>query len=176
MGVGVLVGFLGGVFVSAAGLGSLFWRLDKRNRLAWQAEVDAYEAEVADLRRDQTADRENNRRLRRELAINTPDSLAITRQERDQALDELDQLTADMRKATSALIDRDSALREARLAIHDIRVQLERERVEVAGRAAVLPMVGAASKAQASEELARGAAETDDELYGGYAIGDATAS
>ena len=175
MGVSVLVGFLGGLFVSAASLGLAFWRLNKRSRLAWQAEVDAYEAEVADLRRDQTADRENNRRLRRELAINTPDSLAITRQERDQALDELDQLTADMRKAAGALVDRDSALREARIAIHDIRVQLERERVEVAGRAAVLPMVGAASKAQASEP-STGADEVDDDMYGGYSMGDATAS
>lgn len=120
-------------FVIGLAVGLLLFALllpatNKRQRARHQAALDRYEAELGELRQERADDRETNRRLRRELAINTPHSLEATREERDRAIEELDKLSSELRHATMELADRDRSLREARLAIHDIRVQLERDR------------------------------------------------
>lgn len=122
--IAFVIGLLAGLVLFAL----LLPAVTKRVRAQHQAELEQYEDELAELRQERADDRETNRRLRRELAINTPDSLQTTREERDRAIDELDKLNAELRHATSELADRDRSLREARLAIHDIRVQLERDR------------------------------------------------
>lgn len=120
-------------FVIGLAVGLLLFALllpatNKRQRARHQAVIDRYEAELSELRQERADDRETNRRLRRELAINTPHSLEATREERNRAIEELDKLSSELRHATMELADRDRSLREARLAIHDIRVQLERDR------------------------------------------------
>lgn len=120
-------------FIIGLAVGLLLFALllpltNKRQRARHQAVLDRYEAELSELRQERADDRETNRRLRRELAINTPHSLEATREERNRAIEELDKLSSELRHATMELADRDRSLREARLAIHDIRVQLERDR------------------------------------------------
>ncbi|MEZ5408982.1 MAG: hypothetical protein R2761_13205 [Acidimicrobiales bacterium] len=120
-------------FVIGLAVGLLLFALllplaGRRMRARHQVAIDRYEAELAELRQERADDRETNRRLRRELAINTPHSLEATREERDRAIEELDKLSSELRHTTMELAERDRSLREARLAIHDIRVQLEQDR------------------------------------------------
>ncbi len=124
-------------FVIGLAVGLLFFALllpatNKRQRARHQVVIDRLEAELTELRQERADDRETNRRLRRELAINTPHSLEATREERNRAIEELDKLSSELRHTTIELADRDRSLREARLAIHDIRVQLERDRFNLA--------------------------------------------
>ncbi|MGF1597604.1 MAG: hypothetical protein ACFCVK_11855 [Acidimicrobiales bacterium] len=120
----LLIGTIAGVVA----VGVMLPSLSKRLRARHGAELRRLESEIADLRQELAQDREVNRRLRRELVINTPESLELTREERDRALDELGKLSAELQGATLELADRDRSLREARMAIHEIRVQLERNR------------------------------------------------
>jgi len=129
-----VLGVVAGVIVFALVLPSLTRRAKARQ----QAELEKYERLIADLRLERANDRETNRRLRHELAISTPQHLETTREERDSALEELDKLSAELQETTLELADRDRSLREARLAIHDIRVQLERDRFTAAAGADAL--------------------------------------
>ncbi len=123
-----VIAFLIGLAVGLLLFALLLPATNKRQRARHQAVIDRYEAELSELRQERADDRETNRRLRRELAINTPHSLEATREERNRAIEELDKLSSELRNTTIELADRDRSLREARLAIHDIRVQLERDR------------------------------------------------
>jgi len=123
-----VIAFVIGLAVGLVLLALLVPVASKRMRARHEAAIHRYEAELAELRQERADDRETNRRLRRELAINTPLSLEATREERDRAIEELDKLSSELRHATTELADRDRSLREARLAIHDIRVQLEHDR------------------------------------------------
>lgn len=134
-----IISFVVGLIAGVIALALIFPSVNKRTAARHQAEIDQYEHLVADLRRERADDRETNRRLRHQLAISTPQNFAHTREERDSAIEELDKLHAELRETTLELADRDRSLREARLAIHDIRVELERNRfaaAEAAGEAA----------------------------------------
>lgn len=123
-----VIAFVIGLAVGLSLFALLLPLTNKRLRARHEAAIDRYEAELGELRQERADDRETNRRLRRELAINTPHSLEATREERNRAIEELDKLSSELRHATMELADRDRSLREARLAIHDIRVHLERDR------------------------------------------------
>ncbi|MFV0259570.1 MAG: hypothetical protein ACK5PP_14135 [Acidimicrobiales bacterium] len=110
----MLIGLIVGLVVAGAMVPSYTRRVCRR----YTEREGQLEADLADLRREQAADRETNRRLRHDLAVNTPEHLELTREERDWALAELDRAKGD-------LADRDRSLREARLAIQEIRVDLE---------------------------------------------------
>ncbi len=126
--IALVLGFIAGVVAVALVLPSMRRRTAARH----QAEIDQYEQLVIDLRRERAADRETNRRLRHQLAIRTPQNYEHTLEERDSAIDELDKLHTELRQTTLELADRDRSLREARLAIHDIRIELERNRFAAA--------------------------------------------
>jgi septal ring factor EnvC (AmiA/AmiB activator) len=100
--------------------------LKRRIQVGYQQQLSAYEQTVADLRQERAADRETNRRLRHDLAVNTPQNLEATRHELDTALADLAKVNADLERVADQLSERDRSLREARLAIQDIRLQLER--------------------------------------------------
>jgi uncharacterized membrane-anchored protein YhcB (DUF1043 family) len=123
-----VIAFVLGLIAGGLALALLRPTMNRRVSAKYQAEIDQYQYELSELRQERADDRETNRRLRRELAINTPHTLQSTREARDRAVDELEKLHSELHKATSELADRDRSLREARLAIHDIRVQLERDR------------------------------------------------
>ncbi|MFV0526568.1 MAG: hypothetical protein ACK5RL_18945 [Acidimicrobiales bacterium] len=110
----MVVGLIAGLVVAGALIPSYTRRVCRR----YTEREGQLEADLADLRREQAADRETNRRLRHDLAVNTPRHLDIAREERDWALAELDRTKTD-------LADRDRSLREARLAIQEIRAHLE---------------------------------------------------
>ena len=136
--ISFVLGLIAGVIAVAVILPSV----NKRTAARHQAEIEQYEQLVVDLRRERADDRETNRKLRHQLAISTPQNFEHTREERDSAIEELDKLHAELRETTLELADRDRSLREARLAIHDIRVELERNRF------------AAAEAAEAAEEAA----------------------
>ena len=106
----------------------LFAVARQRVRRSFEAKLARAELEVSELRMDRAEDREINRRLRHELAVNTPETLAATRDERDLLVTDLDRARRELERMSSELSDRDRSLREARLAIQDIRIHLERER------------------------------------------------
>ena len=122
--ISFVLGMIAGVIAVALVLPSMNRRLAAKH----QAEIDQYERLVGDLRRERADDRETNRRLRHQLAIRTPQNYENTLEERDSAIGELEKLHTELRHTTLELADRDRSLREARLAIHDIRVELERNR------------------------------------------------
>ncbi len=124
-----VLGVLAGVVAFALFLPSF------RKRAQARFDEDLYKQEqvIVDLRQERASDRETNRRLRHELAIKTPINYEATREERDSAITELAKLNSELSEASMQLADRDRSLREARLAIHDIRVQLERDRFNASG-------------------------------------------
>lgn len=122
--LGIGIGFVAGLLV----VGLFVPSFNNRLHTQYRSRMAHLEDTLRDLRQERADDRETNRRLRRELAVNTIASLENTRQERDQALEELEKLSNELKGATTELADRDRSLREARLAIHDIRVHLERDR------------------------------------------------
>jgi hypothetical protein len=145
------VGLLAGVAVAAlAGL----W-LHSRTGAEHVAEIERHRSAIADMRQERAGDREVNRRLRHELAINTPENL---REERDHALFELDKLSSELLETTLELEDRDRSLRAARQAIHEIRLRLERDRFEAGNAAAA---AAATEAGQALDEAAPAEAEDD---------------
>ena len=152
MDIATIILFVLGVIAGVIGVAVILPSRNKRHAIKHQAEIDQYEQLVTDLRREQADDRETNRRLRHELAISTPQHFENTREERDSAIEELDKLHSELRETTLELANRDRSLREARLAIHDIRVELERNRfaAEAAGEA----LENAAREEAALEEAA----------------------
>jgi chromosome segregation ATPase len=115
------VGLLAGIGASVVMAAWLYRRVGVQHG----AEIERYRRAIDDMRQERAGDREVNRQLRHELAINTPVNL---REERDRALLELDKLNSELLETTLELEDRDRSLREARQAIYEIRVQLERNR------------------------------------------------
>lgn len=116
-GIGLAVGFLAIAVVLPL--------LSRRLRRRHQSQVAEYQQLIVDLRRERADDRETNRRIRRELAVSTPENFAVTSEERDVAMSEVERLKSELHQSARQLADRDRSLREARLAIHEIRVQLE---------------------------------------------------
>lgn len=102
----------------------------KRSRAVYRNQIEDYEQTVVDLRQERADDRETNRRLRRELAISTPEHLEVTRQELGSANEHVSRLSDELRQSHGELTERDRSLREARLAIQEIRLQLEQDRLE----------------------------------------------
>ncbi|MCP3992122.1 MAG: hypothetical protein GY724_23830 [Actinomycetia bacterium] len=99
--------------------------LSRRQRKGMRARIEDYEHVIADLRLDQADDRETNRRLRHQLAVSTPEQLEVTREELDRVSGQVTKLQADLDESADRLAERDRSLREARLAIQEIRLQLE---------------------------------------------------
>ncbi len=110
------VGFGLGVVVIAL----LIPVFSSRSRAGVRAELEDRDRYIADLRQEQAEDRETNRRLRHELATAVPESLSTLRAERTAAMAEVERLRGE-------LVDRDRSLREARLAIQEIRHALEHD-------------------------------------------------
>jgi uncharacterized membrane protein YccC len=104
--------------------------LSRRLRLRYRRQVEDYEQVIVDLRQERADDREINRRLRRELAVSTPEHLVSTREELAVAVGDGERMRSELHHSARQLGERDRSLREARLAIHEIRVQLEQDRVE----------------------------------------------
>lgn len=129
---GVIIGF-----VAAVALMCLLWFFITRNlREKHRREIDRYDESIIDLRQERAEDKETNRRLRHELAANTPDRLLesatnaeIERDsalvERDQALEQLDLVQSDLASANGRLADREAKLRQYREALKEIRISLE---------------------------------------------------
>ena len=116
-GIGLATGFLSFALVLPF--------LNRWLRLRYRTQVAGYEKVIVGLRQERADDRETNRRLRRELAVTTPENFVANSEERDLAVGEVERLKSELFQSARQLADRDRSLREARLAIHEIRVQLE---------------------------------------------------
>lgn len=124
-------------FVAAVALMCLLWFLaTRRTREQHRREMERYDESIIDLRQERAEDKETNRRLRHELAANTPDRLleSATRAEidrdsalveRDQALEQLDLVQKDLAAANGRITDRETKLRQYREALKEIRISLE---------------------------------------------------
>ncbi len=114
-----------GVVLGLSGIALLVPILKRRQRASHQVELEAQEQIKVDLRRQQADDREINRQLRYQLAVNTPEYLETVTQELELVTDQVGRLQAELDQSAERLAERDRALREARLAIQGIRLQLE---------------------------------------------------
>ena len=121
--------FVLGVAVALLACSALFMLTRRQMRLSNRAQVEKYEQTVLDLRQERAEGREANRRLRHELAVSTPEHLESTRGELAEATERIETLEAELLDAREQLVVRDQSLREARLAIQEIRLQLEAGRV-----------------------------------------------
>ncbi|MEL7156104.1 MAG: hypothetical protein AAFN30_05835 [Actinomycetota bacterium] len=123
-----LSSFVLGVAVGVLLFMALFLLARRRLRLSNRAQIEQYEQTILDLRQERAEGRETNRRLRHELAISTPEHLESTRLELAEANEREADLQARLTEADVQLSVRDRSLREARLAIQEIRLQLEEGR------------------------------------------------
>ena len=139
MDISPVTSFALGTATGLAVIGLLAPSINRRLHGRCRAGLAELELALRELRQERADDRETNRRLRRELAIKTPANFEATRQERDWALDELDKLSTELQAAATELADRDRSLRQARLAIHEIRAQLEADRFNGAAAAVSRP-------------------------------------
>ena len=121
--------FVLGVAVALLACSALFMLTRRQMRLSNRAQVEKYEQTVLDLRQERAEGREANRRLRHELAVSTPEHLESTRGELAEATERIETLEAELLDAREQLVVRDQSLREARLAIQEIRLQLEAGRI-----------------------------------------------
>lgn len=120
-----VLGMVVGVLVCTA----LFTLARRQLRLNNRTQIEKYEQTILDLRQERAEGREANRRLRHELAVSTPESLEATRSNLAEADERIASLEADLVEAGEQLTVRDRSLREARLAIQEIRLQLEAGRI-----------------------------------------------
>lgn len=130
--IGGLLGFvLGAVLVAF-----ISTIVRRRLKASHEAEAAEYRGSLIELREERSSDKETNRKLRHELAANTPEGLAATAAEarvardsavvdRDQAVQQLELAKADLEQASTRLADRESKLREYREALQEIRISLE---------------------------------------------------
>ncbi len=129
---GVIIGFA----VAVALMCLLWFVATRRTREQHRREIERYDESIVDLRQERAEDKETNRRLRHELAANTPDRLveSTTRAEidrdsalveRDQALEQLDLVQKDLAAANGRITDRENKLRQYREALKEIRMSLE---------------------------------------------------
>ncbi len=130
--LGGLLGFvLGAVLVAA-----FFLALSRKAKASHEAEAAEYRGSLVELKEERATDKETNRKLRHELAANTPEGLAATAAEarvdrdsavvaRDQAVQQLELAKTDLEQASARLADRESKLREYREALQEIRLSLE---------------------------------------------------
>ena len=131
----VLSGLIGLVLGVALG-SAIFVALTRRQKASHEAEAAKYRGSLVELREERSTDKEINRRLRHELAANTPEGLATTAAEarsardnavidRDHAVEQLEVAKADLEQASNRLADREAKLREYREALQEIRISLE---------------------------------------------------
>jgi chromosome segregation ATPase len=130
--IGLIAGFVAGLVLMAL----ILFVLRRRLISGHQAEIQRYDESIVDLRQERAEDKETNRRLRHELAAQSPERLVETTRsaemerdnavsERDQALEQLQLVQADLSQANSRITDREAKLREYREALKEIRVALE---------------------------------------------------
>lgn len=128
----LIVGFVVGVVLTVIVLTLVVRRIRSRHK----AEVARYDESLVELRRERAEDKETNRRLRHELVAHSPQQLVQSASdaeshrdaafsERDQALEQLHLVQADLTNANGKLADRENKLREYREALREIRESLE---------------------------------------------------
>lgn len=130
--LGGLLGFAVGAVLVAA----IFFALNRKAKAFHEAETAEFRGSLVELKEERATDKETNRKLRHELAANTPEGLAATAAEarvdrdnavvdRDQAVEQLELAKTDLEQASARLADRESKLREYREALQEIRMSLE---------------------------------------------------
>ncbi|MEM7340317.1 MAG: hypothetical protein AAF467_16790 [Actinomycetota bacterium] len=123
-----ILAFVAGLAAGLALVAIAIPMVNRQRRARHRNQLVGYEEQVAELRAELADDRETNRRLRHELATNRPGDAEMLRTERDEAHGEVARLRGELDQAAEQMAERDRSLREARMAIHEIRVQLEGER------------------------------------------------
>lgn len=123
-----LSSFVLGVVVGLLLFLALYLMARRQLRLNSRQQIEQYEQTILDLRQERAEGRETNRRLRHELAISTPEHLESTRLELADARERVLDLESKLAEADVQLSLRDRSLRAARLAIQEIRLQLEQGR------------------------------------------------
>jgi len=101
-----------------------------------EAEIARYEATLADFRQEHAENIDEIHLLRRRMADTSQGNVEAVRQERDWALEEVDKLNRQLQDSEAVLVERERSLREARMAIHEIRLHIERERSTPIGEGA----------------------------------------
>ncbi|MEM9134481.1 MAG: hypothetical protein AAGE88_19180 [Actinomycetota bacterium] len=124
-----LSSFVLGMVVGLLACIAIFVLARRQLRLNNRTQIEQYEQTILDLRQERAEGREANRRLRHELAVSTPEHLEQTRADLADATERIESLEADLLAAGEQLTVRDRSLREARLAIQEIRLQLEAGRI-----------------------------------------------
>ncbi len=124
-----LSSFVLGMVVGLLACTAVFMLARRQLRLNNRSQIEQYEQTILDLRQERAEGREANRRLRHQLAVNTPENLEQTRADLAEADERIQSLEADLIAAGEQLTVRDRSLREARLAIQEIRLQLEAGRI-----------------------------------------------
>lgn len=124
-----LSSFVLGMVVGLLACTAVFMLARRQLRLNNRSQIEQYEQTILDLRQERAEGREANRRLRHQLAVNTPENLEQTRADLAEANERMQSLEADLIAAGEQLTVRDRSLREARLAIQEIRLQLEAGRI-----------------------------------------------
>lgn len=131
---GLVIGAIAG-FIVALLLGALLLR---RARTRHADEMAEFDQSIIDLRQERAEDKETNRRLRYELATQTPEHLREVAQtaelerdsavsERDQALEQLGLVQNALTDANERVNDRENKLMEYRAQLRDIRLSLEEQ-------------------------------------------------
>ncbi len=133
MSVDSVAPFVVGLALGALVMAVLAAAVARRIRLTGRVQLEQYEETIVELRHERTEGREVNRRLRHELAVSTPEHLEQTQDELRAARDRIEALERRLSDTTDELSARDRSLREARLAIQEIRLQLEHGSVSVSG-------------------------------------------
>jgi chromosome segregation ATPase len=132
----LVVGLLIGAVLAALVVGVLAVLALRRLQRRHEGEIAAVDEAVHELRQERAEDKETNRRLRHQLAANTPDRLIETAtaaelardgamSERNHAVEQLRLVQHDLDLANSRLADRESKLRKYREALKEIRMSLE---------------------------------------------------
>ena len=132
----LVVGLLMGVVIAAVVVGAACALAVRGLRARHRSERDELDDALLELRHERAEDKETNRRLRHQLAANTPDRLIETAttaelerdgaiRERNQAIDQLHLVQQDLKLANGKLADREAKLRKYREALKEIRMSLE---------------------------------------------------
>ena len=132
----LVVGLLTGAALAALLVGILAVLAVRRLQRRHEASIAVVDEAVLELRQERAEDKETNRRLRHQLAANTPDRLVETAvaaelardgaiSERNHAVEQLRLVQHDLNLAHSRLADRESKLRKYREALKEIRMSLE---------------------------------------------------
>lgn len=130
------IGLIAGFAVAVVLMALFMFLSSRRLKDSHAAEIARYDESIVDLRQERAEDKETNRRLRHELAAQSPDRLVETTRsaelerdsavsERDQALEQLNLVQGDLSQANGRIADREAKLRQYREALREIREALE---------------------------------------------------